>query len=31
VVFCLTLIMCLTSALIASNKLRSADPADIFN
>jgi putative ABC transport system permease protein len=29
-VFLLTLIMCLISAAIASNKLRSADPADIF-
>jgi putative ABC transport system permease protein len=29
-VFCLTLIMCTCSALVASNKLRSADPADIF-
>ncbi|WP_414575213.1 ABC transporter permease DevC [Anabaena sp. CCY 9402-a] len=31
VVFILTLIMCLTSAAIASNKLRSADPADVFH
>jgi putative ABC transport system permease protein len=30
-VFLLTLCMCLISAAIASNKLRSADPADIFN
>jgi putative ABC transport system permease protein len=29
-VFILTLIMCLVSAAIASNKLRSADPADVF-
>jgi putative ABC transport system permease protein len=29
-VFCLTLIMCLMSAAIASNKLRSADPAEVF-
>ncbi|MEA5621016.1 ABC transporter permease DevC [Cronbergia sp. UHCC 0137] len=29
-VLILTLIMCLTSAAIASNKLRSADPADVF-
>jgi putative ABC transport system permease protein len=31
IVFCLTMVMCLSSALIASNKLRSADPADIFD
>ncbi|UKP00600.1 ABC transporter permease DevC [Nostoc sp. UHCC 0870] len=30
-VFILTFIMCLTSAAIASNKLRSADPADVFH
>jgi putative ABC transport system permease protein len=30
-VFLLTLVMCFASAIIASNKLRSADPADIFN
>jgi putative ABC transport system permease protein len=30
VVFILTLIMCLASAMIASSKLRSADPADVF-
>ncbi|PMB21293.1 ABC transporter permease [Fischerella thermalis CCMEE 5198] len=29
-VFILTLIMCLVSAAIASSKLRSADPADVF-
>lgn len=29
-VFCLTIIMCLTSGLIAMRKLRAADPADIF-
>lgn len=29
-VFILTLAMCLISAAIASNKLRSADPADVF-
>jgi putative ABC transport system permease protein len=29
-VFCLTLAMCLISAAIASNKLRAADPADVF-
>ena len=29
-VFGLTLAMCLISAAIASNKLRSADPADVF-
>jgi putative ABC transport system permease protein len=29
-VFTLTLAMCLISAAIASNKLRSADPADVF-
>jgi putative ABC transport system permease protein len=29
-VFALTLAMCLVSATIASNKLRSADPADVF-
>jgi putative ABC transport system permease protein len=29
-VFSLTLAMCLISAAIASNKLRSADPADVF-
>ncbi len=29
-VFVLTLVMCLVSAAIASNKLRSADPADVF-
>ncbi|MGH1392465.1 MAG: ABC transporter permease DevC [Trichormus sp.] len=30
-VFILTLIMCLVSAAIASSKLRSADPADVFH
>lgn len=30
-VFALTLIMCLLSAAIASGKLRSADPADVFS
>ena len=30
VVFIITLIMCLVSAAIASSKLRSADPADVF-
>jgi putative ABC transport system permease protein len=30
VVLVLTLVMCLVSAAIASNKLRSADPADVF-
>lgn len=29
-VFTLTLAMCLISAAIASNKLRAADPADVF-
>jgi putative ABC transport system permease protein len=29
-VFILTLVMCLISAAIASNKLRAADPADVF-
>jgi putative ABC transport system permease protein len=29
-VFMITLVMCLISAAIASNKLRSADPADVF-
>ncbi|MBE9191320.1 FtsX-like permease family protein [Gloeocapsopsis crepidinum LEGE 06123] len=29
-VFCLTIIMCLASGLIAMRKLRAADPADIF-
>ncbi|MBW4511796.1 MAG: ABC transporter permease DevC [Scytonematopsis contorta HA4267-MV1] len=29
-VFILTLVMCLISALVASSKLRSADPADVF-
>ncbi|MUL35057.1 ABC transporter permease DevC [Gloeocapsopsis dulcis] len=29
-VFCLTIVMCLTSGLIAMRKLRAADPADIF-
>jgi putative ABC transport system permease protein len=29
-VFSLTLAMCLISAAIASSKLRSADPADVF-
>jgi putative ABC transport system permease protein len=29
-VFLLTLVMCLISAAIASNKLRAADPADVF-
>jgi putative ABC transport system permease protein len=30
-IFIITLIMCLVSAAIASNKLRSADPADVFH
>jgi putative ABC transport system permease protein len=29
-VFTLTLAMCLVSATISSNKLRAADPADVF-
>ncbi len=29
-VFCLTVLMCLVSGAIAMNKLRSADPADVF-
>jgi putative ABC transport system permease protein len=29
-VFTLTLAMCLISAAISSNKLRAADPADVF-
>jgi putative ABC transport system permease protein len=29
-VFCLTFVMCTCSAIIASGKLRSADPADVF-
>jgi putative ABC transport system permease protein len=29
-VFVLTLVMCMASAAIASGKLRSADPADVF-
>jgi putative ABC transport system permease protein len=30
-VFILTLVMCVLSGTIASSKLRSADPADVFS